>query len=189
MKRYLAPMLKDFLDDELSGEKFASPIDCLIAAADSCIGVEGEIVDAFRAAISIPNGQAWDASLIQALTGYVEDKMGIISSLYPTDHALTLWDKMPLQARLMKGNEPMRGDIVIWRYGRTLKGRCGLVVDVPPPLNRAIITIEGNITKQMELDREGNSVEKKLRAKRGTSTMHLLGYVRPVYTPIGEIKT
>ena len=186
-KRFLAPKLKSFLDEELS-PKIVNPVACFLEAAKACVGIveeggdnRGPMVEAFQSTIGGANGQSWCLSFIQALTAYVEDRFGVVSNLPLTELVAALWDKTPVEVRVTAENvQP--GDLILWQYGATSKGHVGIVTNV---LFKLLRTIEGNTSDSKEIDREGDGVYEKERSLIGTTNMHVLGYLRPAYNSLG----
>lgn len=185
MSRILSERLKKFLDEELATE-YESPMACFLDAADACVGIceeggdnKGPMVEAFQVTIGGACGESWCLSFVQALTAYVEERYNLVSNLPLTELCMNLWQNAPKDSKFVKEKEPQPGDLVVWQYGNTSKGHVGIVT---ANAFRAIFTVEGNSSDSKNIDREGQGVFKKIRTKTGTTTMRLVGYVRPSFT-------
>lgn len=181
--RFLSPRLKEFLDNEIP-EKITDPTELLLKSAESCVGImeegsdnHGKMIEAFQATIGGACGESWCLSFVQSIIGYVEDRLGVSCDLHLTEHCLTLWDKTSKDSKF---KDPIPGDLVLWRYGETTKGHVGIVLKND---FKVISTAEGNTGPGGIVERNGDGVYKKIRAKIGTSNMHLLGYIRINYLP------
>lgn len=181
--RFLSERLKKYLDENTS-LVIINPLSCFLESAIACVGIEeeggdncGPMVEAFQATIGGLHKQSWCLSFIQALTAYTEDRMGVKSNLPLTELVADLWDKAPMDSKFTL-QDPGPGDLILWRYGETEKGHCGIIMKSS---YKVIETIEGNTSNNLEIDRNGDGVYKKIRAKVGTTNMHVLGFIRPQY--------
>lgn len=186
MARILSERLKSFLDGEILIAP-ETPQECLLQAARACIGIKedggdnrGLMVEAFQVTIGGAVGESWCVSFIQALIAYVEDRMGVICDLYETEHVLTLWNKSKNKFKFTAG-DPLPGDIVCWQYGGTDRGHAEIIEKAH---YKVIETIGGNTSPSGIVDRNGDGVYAKIRSKSGTSTMQMLGYIRPAFKKI-----
>jgi hypothetical protein len=187
-QRYLSERLKTFLDEKTS-PVIVNPLVCFLESAHACVGVEevggdnrGPLVEAFQATIGGVEGESWCLSFIQALTSYTEHRFNVNSNLPLTEHVLTLWDRTHKDYKFdPKTHEPQAGDIVVWRYGKTMKGHAGIVIKYDASCPRVFNTIEGNTGPSGIVEREGDGVYKKVRAKSGTSLMQVVGFIRPIF--------
>lgn len=69
----------------------------------------------------------------------------------------------------------MPGDLILWQHGDTVQGHVGIVIAA---LQNGYLTVEGNTSDSLGIDREGDGVFVKLRPKGGTSKMKQLGFLR-----------
>ena len=188
MQRFLSERLKTFLDAECNPPKTC--VELFLDAATSCIGIQeegddnkGEMVKTFQATVGGVCGEAWCLSFVQAITAYVEDRMGVVSNLPLTEHVLTLWDKTPKRARIAE-KDIRPGDLILWRYGTTQKGHIGIILGAH---YKVVTTVEGNTGPTGIVEREGDGVYKKIRARTGTTMMHVQGFLRPGFSSlVGE---
>lgn len=186
-KRFLSVVLKDFLDANLSTGTI-EPLSCFLEAANACVGImeeggdnHGKMVEAFQATIGGAHGQPWCLSFIQSMIAYVEDRFNVTSNLVLTELCLKLLDDTNISDRF---TDPKTGDIVIWQYGETAKGHCGIVIKSD---YKVINTIEGNTSPSVFVDREGDGVYQKTRSITGTSNMHVVGFIRPKFIDLAAI--
>jgi hypothetical protein len=189
MKRYLHARVKSHLDEEIP-IKPDKPIDCLIQAALACDGIQeeggdnrGKMVEAFQATVGGVNGESWCLSFIQALVAYVEDRYNASANIPVTEMCMNLWDHAPKKFKLIE-EEPIPGDIIIWRYGQSMKGHCGIVIDNRGKPYLTVTTIEANTSMGATVEREGNGVAQKTQSKKGLPQKHVIGFVRIEFTPI-----
>lgn len=187
--RFLSDRLKKFLDEQLS-PSIVNPLSCVLEAAEACVGImeeggdnRGPLVEAFQATIGDVQRESWCLAFIQSLFAYTEDRFGVAFNVYPTEHCMTLWTKTPNDFRYI-GTEPQIGDIVLWQYGDTQKGHCGIVMK---NAYKVIETIEGNTSPGGNEEREGDCVAHKLEGKAGTIHRQIVGYVRPSFKQIVSV--
>lgn len=152
------------------------PVQVMLQIAHTCVGiVDQPTIDLFRATIQInPSGEAWCADFMQSLIAYAELRFQMQSPVFATESTHFLWENS--QCRVI--GEPRPGDIIVWAMGDTGLGHCGMLVS-----SDSIVwnTIEGNTTpygQAGEIQRQGNGVWAKKRAKGGTQTFKELGFLR-----------
>ena len=183
--RHLHPTLKTWFDSRLLitpavpfFEK-TDPIKMLLLTALNCQKVtergadnHGEIVELFQSTIGTAEGEPWCAAFIQSCVAYVES-FGFTSGLYPSEHCLTMWEN----SFCLKPDVPKAGDIIVWNLEGTEKGHTGLITTI---FANAFGTIEGNTGPATnEIERNGDGVYCKLRAKNPTGMLKILGFLRP----------
>lgn len=185
LKRELNPKLKAWFDARLLHptplpfEHPHNPTKMLLLTALICQNIvetqgdnHGTMVEWFQDTIGQPKGEPWCLSFVQSCIAYVET-FGFDSGVYPTEHCLTAWGK----SACVKSQTPIAGDIVIYRYGDTQNGHCGIVRAVSAA---SIDTIEGNTGPSGGfIDRNGDGVYLKSRLKGGIGKMHQVGFLRP----------
>lgn len=189
MQRFLSNTLKTFLDAEVLPT--TDPHKMILDAAFACVGIQeeggdnrGKMVESFQATIGGANGEAWCLSFIQSLIAYVEDRLGLVCNLPLTEHVLTLWDRAPKTCRILEP-DVRPGDLILWRYGTTTKGHIGIITQIH---YKVVDTIEGNTSPRGIVEREGDGVYIKQRAIKGTSLMHIQGFIRPGFSSLlGEV--
>jgi hypothetical protein len=176
--RKINPDLKAYLDEKLGVEVIADDaVTLMIKAATVLIGITDDTdpraVDWFRDTVAKPQGEAWCSDFVQSCIAYVEAVKGIVSTVAASEGVLDMWDK----SRAENAATPAaRGDIVIWRLGKTVEGHCGLITAIDSLLYE---TIEGNTSDAPNMDRMGRGVFAKKRAKGGTKTFTEAGLLRP----------
>lgn len=187
-KRFLSPKLKEFLDEELS-LVIVNAQTCFLEAAQMCVGIEeeggdnrGPMVEAFQATIGGVSGESWCLSFIQSLFAYVEDRFHVRVNLPLTEHCLTLWDKADKKYKVSKGKDPQAGDIVIFQYGDSQKGHAEIVTKFSKSCPMVMEVIGGNTAQHRAVIREGQGVWQNIRSVKGTTNMHVVGFIRPEYT-------
>jgi hypothetical protein len=176
--RNCPPELKAYLDDKLPGFTGA-PNALLLAAANACVGVHedggdnhGKLVELFQSSVGRPEGQSWCLDFLQAIISYVESKTGAISTLPATQSVLDLWNRAKHYNATAR---PMPGDLILWQHGTSEHGHCGMVVGADTLRYQ---TIEGNTSDSTEIERNGDGVFMKNRAKGGSKTFVELGFLR-----------
>lgn len=112
-------------------------------------------------------------SFIQACIAYVEEVAAVDSELVATEHVLTLWNA---SKKINRVDFPRRSDLILWRYGKTISGHIGVILEV---LEDSYLTIEGNTSPAFELEREGDGVYVKRRSKGGMGQFSEIGFLRP----------
>lgn len=176
MTRRCPAALAAFLDSK--NLQAAHPTQILVEAAQACVGIcevggdnKGPMVELFQSAISRPLEQSWCLDFVQAMVSYVELKTGITSSLAATELVLNLWDCEKGYSEVI---QPQAGDIVIWQFKGTVHGHCGIVTGSD---DTHWLTIEGNTSDSVDIDRNGDGVYEKRRQKGGSKTMLELGFL------------
>lgn len=181
MPRSLPLALKEHFDSLISGEAVAmnDPAGLLCLVALSCVGVKevggdnrGPMVELFQSVVSSPKGQSWCADFVQSCIAYVEAVKGVQSPLTDADFVLKLWDDNRAYHAV---TPPRRGDLILWRFGDTIQGHCGIVLGGD---SLRYQTVEGNTSDSTGIDRNGDGVYPKNRAKGGSSTFRELGFLR-----------
>lgn len=177
--RILPPALKIYFDSKIPDAAERSPTELLCEVAVACVGVSevggdnrGPVVELFQATVAKPVMQPWCLDFIQACIAYVEDTKRIKSALSATQLCAELWETAPQAAKLEK---PERGDIILWRKGDTRTGHCGLVLGQD---SLRYQTVEGNTSDSFGIDRNGDGVYSKNRAKGGSKTFVEVGFLR-----------
>lgn len=178
MGRVVPEKLRLFLDHKFNGLYPSNATEIMIRAAEFCTGIieqgkdnSGEMVELFQSTVGTPVGQAWCLDFVQSMIGYAELVSGDTSPLEASENVLHLWDN----SKQRQIPFPLRGSIVCWRFGETPRGHCGIVTATPM---RVIETIEGNTSPSSIVEREGDGVYKKIRAREGTSVMSICGFLK-----------
>lgn len=173
LKAYLDARIPDVLNRQ-------NPVEVLTQAALSCVGVHNEggndrgyVVELFQSVVGKPCAQAWCLDFVQAMIAYTEAVTGKASPLPATELCLGLWNS----AKAYSAVTPARaGDIVLWRFGSTIEGHCGIILGSD---SLRYQTVEGNTSDSQEIDRLGDGVWRKQRARGGSKTFVELGFLRP----------
>lgn len=176
--RVCPPTLKAHFD-LLIPKEVRSPRDLLQIVAHSCVGVtevggdnKGPLVELFQSAVSRPAGQSWCLDFLQACIAYVEVETGALSPLPATELCMDLWNRSKV---IMGTDTPWPGDIVIWQLGETIHGHTGLIVGMD---SLRFQTVEGNTSPAAGIERNGDGVFLKNRAKGGSKTFKEVGFLR-----------
>lgn len=177
MIRNIPPALKEHFDAALQGKIILDANAMLVAVASSCIGVievggdnRGPLVELFQGTLTTPWGEPWCLDFIQACVAYVEAVKGIKSPLPATESVLTLWNN----SQQWRTAPATLGDLILWRLGDTMSGHSGIVTGSDSLL---WWTIEGNTSDSTDINRNGDGVYAKKRAKGGTKTFTELGFL------------
>lgn len=158
-----------------------------VFAAEALLGVrektnknDGQIVELIQKTIGEASGEPWCMSQVMSCLAYAEEKSGIQSRVYPSEHCLTVWEKTPKTMRVKF--KPLRGAIAIWNYLGTSNGHTGIVDEYEHKAN-LMLTYEGNTSAGLkpngEIEREGGG---SYHCERSTSSgvkMKLLGFLKP----------
>lgn len=184
--RHLPPQLKTFLDQKLLGLLLPDdPAALLVQVARCCVGVteqggdnHGPLVEAFQSAVGSPMGQSWCMDFVQACIAYVEARLGVQSPVAPGEHCLTVWER---SKAICGVSSPIPGDVIVWEHGDTQNGHTGIIVSFD---SLRYLTIEGNTSDAAEINREGDGVYQKFRAKGGSKTFKEVGFLRVFGTQI-----
>lgn len=182
--RKLPTALKEYIDTHLILPETppVTPTDWMIAAALACVGVHnlngadrGPVVELFQSVVGFPQSQPWCLDFIQGCIAYAEDKTGVLSPLPATELCMALWNQAPASQRFAPPRV-QAGDLILWRFGATLHGHCGIVRSWD---SLCYHTVEGNTSDKQEIDRLGDGVWTKNRAKGGSKTFVEVGFLRP----------
>lgn len=149
----------------------------LILEAKRWVGVrekggdnKGKEVELFQKAVDgKAQGESWCLGFVQ----FCVLKVLRETTLYKTEHCLTLWNKTPKEYRL---EAPIPGAIMVWQHAGTSSGHVGIVTRVA---GDNINTIEGNTGDGAGVVREGDGVYERTRSKKGTTSMQVLGWIKP----------
>lgn len=85
-----------------------------------------------------------------------------------------VWSLNPVDYRVVS---PQPGDLILWNFAGTSAGHMGIVIDFP--VSGRVNTIEGNTSPAKSIDREGDGVYIKNRSLTGSTTMRVMGFLRP----------
>lgn len=190
MHRRVSPVLEQYLHDEIDVRLFKSPHSLLVQCAVVCEGVReeggenrGTLVESFLYSVGLAPGNPYCAAWIQALLGFVEKIFRVECQLPVTGHVKTMWNEADRRNKILASEleltKPMAGDIMVWSKPNTIYGHCGIVTR---PLFSVVETIEANtLGNTVEVEREGGGVHPMLRSYKGTSSMEVLGFIRPTF--------
>lgn len=181
MTRTLPPELRTFIDSKVSPLIETWPLEgAFVAAARAFEGVtetggdnKGPVVELLQKVISHPVQQSWCLDFVQGCVAYVEARFNIRCPLPPTELVAALWDQSPRELRVVEGRP---GDIVLWQVPGTLHGHCGIIVGTDSLRYR---TLEGNTSEAHTIERNGDGVYEKFRARGGSKSFIELGVLRP----------
>lgn len=148
---------------------------------------KGQLVEMFQKAVDNKAvGEAWCLSFlaycIKAVDKACKTMAGDIatdSQLAKTEHCMTLWNTSPVSHR---SKVPKPGYLMIWQYYKDGKpSSSGHVAVVKNIIDKfKVTTIEGNTSSAgNDVVREGEGVFEKTRFIEGTSTMKVVGFLRP----------
>lgn len=151
----------------------------LVSVAFGCLGKteeggdnRGVFVESLQKAAGAPIGTPWCLSFIQALIAYVEAKRGVRSPIKKTAGVMDLWNSSQQYALL----EPKIGSIAIWKSSTSpTLGHCGIVVGSVPG---GFVTIEGNTSDGVGLEREGEGIFLKVRYRGNLRTFIEMGFIQ-----------
>lgn len=158
----------------------------LIEIASKFIGVKeeggdnkGKWVETFQKTVDgKAQGEAWCAGFTQYCVAEVAKLLKIKPTLFKSEHCLTIWNNTPKEKRLKK---PVEGCIVVWGMWvngkQTASGHMGMVV--APKGTDAFISIEGNTSDGVAVNRNGDGVYKRTRLINSKGQMRVVGFIDP----------
>lgn len=177
--RVLPDALKSFLDSKVDAS-LSDPTAIFMAAAQACEGVHNEggndrgpMVELFQSVVGKPCRQPWCLDFVQGMLAYAEARTGRASALPATELCMAMWNQGKGYGAVFS---PRPGDIILWRFGATIEGHCGIILSSDSLRYR---TIEGNTSDTQEIERLGDGVWRKNRARGGSKTFVELGFLRP----------
>ena len=121
-------------------------------------------------------GEPWCMSFIQFIIREIEERYGVKSRIFKTEHVLTCWNKTPKNMRVGK---PCPGDVICWNFAGTTSGHGGIIETMM--VNKCMVkTIEGNTSGPgSRIVREGDGVYLKTRHLTSGKKFRILGLIRP----------
>ncbi len=146
-------------------------------ACESCVGTNYDDVLMIKKSLEITGGttrKEWGASFIQACIAYAEIKTGVESSIFPSEHSLTIWAKTPEEMRVK--TTPLRGALVVWRNGSSQEGRIGAVSECSEIYCSAI---EGNKDGNADPDLYFDGVHFTKRQSKSKTKLQIVGFLKP----------
>lgn len=178
--RTLPTALKAYIDSRLPSADLTDPVAAMLAAARALLGVHNEggndrgpIVGLIQSVVGKPVNQPWCLDFVQACIAYAEEITGKTSPLPATELCVGLWNAAKGYSAV---SPPKTGDVILWRFGTTSEGHCGLILSMD---SLRYQTIEGNTSDSQNIDRLGDGVWLKNRAKGGSKSFVELGFLRP----------
>ena len=123
------------------------------------------------------SGEAWCMAAVQTLVAVAEEYTGCksylaSSSLYGSEHCLTVLAKSPL----LVVDEPARGCITIYQYGKTSNGHTGIILALTKD---GFLQAEGNTDSGDAVNREGDGFYTKRRLLKGYGEARIVGFIDP----------
>lgn len=188
MRKITDKMFK-FIDDKLKTNGAAQLAitnnearNLLIYAAEACVGIKEEggnnkglyVVELQKTVDARAGSEAWCMAAVQTWIAYVENKLGITSHLFSSEHCMTTWRKT-LASKKVK-SIPAPGAIIIWKNGSSDSGHTGLVLDYQSN-NKKMETIEGNTGSGNMRDGDGIYIKQRSKVKDGRLVVQ--GYIIP----------
>jgi len=150
-------------------------------AAQACVGVReakenntGPVVELMQETIGRAERESWCMAFVQTCLAYVEQKMGVKSPIFASEHCLTVWNETPQVQRVRI--RPLAGAIVIWQHGNTQNGHTGIVSEWR---DHSFEAVEGNTERGKDLVRDGGGVYVTDRDIVGNGSLKIIGYLKP----------
>lgn len=139
-------------------------------------GEENPQVKAFRMCVDgVDSGEPWCMAFVQFCIKQVENKSGIVkSNIFRSERCLSVWEKSEVT---MRRPGPEVGFIVIWKRRGKDEGHTGIVTGVRSP--EVFLTVEGNTTSGLGIERQGDGVYAKDRRIEGNALFELVGFICP----------
>jgi hypothetical protein len=185
--RTIQPDLLSFIDERLKDNEAArlaitekDARSLFIHAAKSCIGQtekggnnQGEFVELLQKTVdNRASGEAWCMAFVQSMIAYAEQKTGISSPVFSSEHCMTVWRKTPADSRVKI--RPLPGAIIIWQKETSDSGHTGIVLEILE--NDRMSSIEGNTGKNF---RDGDGIYQKTRSMVKDGLMKVVGFLKP----------
>ena len=156
-----------------------------IYAAESCVGIReeggnnrGPMVKLIqKTSDGSADNEAWCMAFVMTCLAYVEQKLGIVSPVFNSEHCMTTWTKTPKVQRVK--SVPLPGAIIIWKKGATSSGHTGIVSEYR---GKTMEAIEGNTNAGIvggKIENDGGGVYLTDRSTSGTGSMKVVGYIKP----------
>lgn len=158
-----------------------------VCAMEACVGIrevggnnKGPIVTLIQETVDGPDHVAWCMSMVQTAVAYVEQKLGVKSPIFCSEHCLTVWGKTPKTQRVKA--VPARGAIVIWQHGTSQSGHTGVVLEyahVPGKMACVEGNTESGLNKSGTIERDGGGVYKTERSIVKNGNLKVVGFLKP----------
>lgn len=152
--------------------------ECLVGVREEGGNNRGPLVELIQDVIGEPGEYwPWCMSFVQVCIGYAEEKTGIASPIFVSEHVMTVWNKT--DKRLRCTVDPLPGAIIIWRKEDTEQGHTGILTSFGPIKMTAI---EGNTESGIangKVERDGGGVYHTERNRKGTGQMSVVGFLKP----------
>jgi len=161
------------------------PEEELVRLALSLVGTKEEggdnsgfWIEQFQKAVDgVASHEAWCLGFVQYCVKQVDKRLKTKNYLYPTEHVLTLWERLSIWQRVP---EPIIGGLALWQHfdgtKATTRGHVGIVTRVYE--NKTFQTVEGNTSGGPGMNREGDGVFIKTRPHTQIGSMRLLGFAQ-----------
>ena len=153
----------------------------LVNVAEQYIGIKElgnnagpEIVKFQMAVDGKASGESWCMAFVQYCVMELEQKIGLRSNIFHSEHCLTVWNKSP---NALRRKDPELGYIVIWSHGVTGNGHTGIVSKIID--KDRFETIEGNTSDSLHIERNGDGVYRKSRLRNPIGEMKVVGFLAP----------
>lgn len=189
--RKIEPEMFQFFEDKLKSHGAAqiaiaekNARNLFIYAAEVCVGIrehggnnQGRMVRLIQETVGRAEGEAWCMSFVMTCLAYVEQKLGVISPVVPSEHCMTVWNQTPKTMRVK--TSPKAGAIVIWRRGEGPAGHTGILTEWKRTTFEAV---EGNTESGNAggvVERDGGGVYQTERNRSGTGSMKVIGFLKP----------
>ena len=133
----------------------------------------GPMVKLLQKTIGEASREPWCMSTVQSCLAYAEEKTGIKSPVYASEHCMTTWRQTPVIQRVKQS--PLKYAIVIWRNGDTDSGHTGVVVESDH--RQWFRSVEGNTGS--DGSRDGDGVYYKKRDWIRNGNLIKVGFLKP----------
>lgn len=189
--RLIEKDLVKFIDEKLKLNGMAqqaikdrNPRALLIEAARACVGIreiggnnKGPMVELMQETLGRAGREAWCMSGVQSWIAYAEQKTGLLSPVYPSEHCLTVWNNTPKNQRVKF--MPLPGAICIWRHGTSTSGHTGIILGCDDKIMQLVeANTEAGIVGS-EVVREGGGIYVTERSRKGSGSMKVVGWIKP----------
>lgn len=152
---------------------FGLAMESLVGTYEAGGNNDGPMVKLLQKTIGGASREPWCMSTVQSCLAYAEEKTGIKSPIFSTEHCMTCWRQTPVVQRVK--TSPLKYAIVIWRHGDTDSGHTGVLVETDK--RQWFKTVEGNTGS--DGSRDGDGVYYKKRDWIRNGNLIKVGFLRP----------
>lgn len=176
----------DFLEFKLERNGLAQkaidekdPRTLLYCAAQACVGIrevghnKGKYIELIQKTIGGAEREPYCMAGVQTWIAYVEQKLGIKSPIYASEHCMTVWRNTPTKQRVK--TSPLLAAIIIWNREGSDRGHTGIIIE--SKYRQSFSAIEANTDG--DGSREGDGIYVKSRSWYRNGSLKVMGFLKP----------